>query len=47
MKAGYREGSEVAEKFEEAMRIVFRTPKPKKKQTKAATSRKPKQPDKG
>jgi len=46
MKPEYREGPEVAEKFEEAMRIVFRTPSPKKKQPKAATSRKPKQSDK-
>jgi hypothetical protein len=46
MKPEYREGPEVAGRFEEAMRIVFRTPKPGKKQPKAATSRKPKQPDK-
>jgi hypothetical protein len=46
MKPEYREGPEVAEKFEEAMRIILRTPKPNKKEPKTATSRKPKQPDK-
>jgi hypothetical protein len=42
MKPEYREGLEVAEKFEEAMKLLFRTPKPKikRKQPKAATSRK-------
>jgi hypothetical protein len=37
MKPEYREGPEVAEKFEEAMKVVFRTPKPeaKKKPTSA------------
>ena len=41
MKPEYREGPEVAEKFEDAMKLLFRTPKPKaKKQPKAATSRK-------
>jgi hypothetical protein len=42
----YREGPEVAEKFEEAMKIIFRTPKPDKKEPKVATSRKSKQSDK-
>jgi hypothetical protein len=48
MKPEYREGPEVAEKFEEAMKILFRTPKPKirKKQPKAATSRKSENRDK-
>jgi hypothetical protein len=46
MKPEYREGPEVAEKFEEAMKLLFRTPKPKKKQPKAATSRKLKNRDK-
>jgi hypothetical protein len=48
MKPEYREGPEVAEKFEEAMKLLFRTPKPKieKKQPKAATSRKSKRSDK-
>ena len=48
MKAEYREGPEVAEKFTEAMKLLFRTPKPKpeKKQLKAATSRKLKNRDK-
>jgi hypothetical protein len=48
MKAEYDEGSEVAEKFEEAMKILFRTPKPEveKKQPKAAISRKSKHSDK-
>ena len=46
MKPEYREGPEVAEKFEEAMKIIFRTPKPKaEKQPKAATSRKSKRSD--
>ncbi len=31
MKPEYREGSEAAEKFEEAMKLLFRTPKPKVK----------------
>jgi hypothetical protein len=44
MKREYAEGQKVVEKFEEAMKILFRTPKPEveKKQPKAATSRKPK-----
>jgi hypothetical protein len=48
MKPEFREGPEVAEKFEEAMKIVFRTPKPKAKreQPKVATSRKLKNRDK-
>jgi len=49
MKPEYREGPKVAEKFEEAMKLLFRTPKPKteKKQPKvAATSRKSKTRDK-
>jgi len=47
MKPTYREGPEVAEKFEEAMKLLFRTPKPKKQQPKkAATSRKSKNRDK-
>ena len=48
VKPEYREGPEVAEKFEEAMKILFRTPKPKvkKQQPKAATSRKLKNRDK-
>jgi hypothetical protein len=29
MKPEYRKGPEVAEKFEEAMKTLFRTPKPK------------------
>src|SRR6266852_1870911 len=47
-KPEYRQGPEVAEKFEEAMKLLFRTPKPKikKKQPKAATSRKLKNSDK-
>jgi hypothetical protein len=45
MKAEYREGPEVAEKFEKAMKIVFRTPKPKAK--KHPTSRKSESRDKG
>lgn len=47
MKPEYREGPEVAERFEQAMKLLFRTPKPrtKKKQPKAATSRKPKRSD--
>jgi hypothetical protein len=28
MKPEYRQGSEVAEKFEEAMKLLFQTPKP-------------------
>jgi hypothetical protein len=48
MKPEYREGPEAAEKFEEAMKLLFRTPKPrtKKKRPKAATSRKLKNRDK-
>jgi hypothetical protein len=46
MKPQYRQGPEVAEKFEKAMKILFRTPKPDNKQLKVATSRKPKSPDK-
>ena len=43
----YAEGPEVAEKFEEAMKIVFRTSKPKeRKQPKAATERKIEKADK-
>jgi hypothetical protein len=47
MKPQYDEGREVAGRFEEAMKLLFQTPKPevdrKEKQTrKAATSRKPK-----
>ena len=47
-KAQYTEGKEVAEKFEEAMKMLFRTPKPavEKIQPKAATSRKSKTRDK-
>jgi hypothetical protein len=47
-KPEYREGPEVAEKFEEAMRLLFRTPKPtaNKKQPKAATSHKSNDADK-
>ena len=43
MKAEYTEGSEVAEKFEKAMKILFCTPKPEidRKRPKKATSRKP------
>jgi hypothetical protein len=46
MKPEYREGPEVAEKFEEAMKILFRTPKPKVKKKQDATSRKSKKRDK-
>jgi hypothetical protein len=48
MKPEYREGVEAAEKFEEAIKTLFRTPKPKieRKQPKAATSRKLKNRDK-
>jgi hypothetical protein len=49
MKAEYREGQEVADKFEEAMKLLFRTPKPdvkEKQPKKAATSRKSKASDK-
>jgi hypothetical protein len=45
MKPEYRKGPEVAKKFEEAMKIIFRTPKPEKKQN--TTSRKSKNRDKG
>jgi hypothetical protein len=44
MKPEYREGPEVAEKFEEAMKIIFRTPKPKAK--KESTSQKSERRDK-
>jgi hypothetical protein len=38
----YQEGREIAEKFEEAMKLLLRTPKPEidRKQPKQATSRK-------
>ena len=41
MKVKYNEGSEVAAKFEEAMKTLLRTPKPEidRKQPKKATSR--------
>jgi hypothetical protein len=41
MKPEYREGPEVAKKFEKAMKLLFQTPKPKeRKQPKAASERK-------
>jgi hypothetical protein len=51
MKAKYAEGPEVTEKFEQAMKLLFRTPKlevePKEKRTpKAASVRKTKRSDK-
>jgi hypothetical protein len=50
MKPEYREGKEVAEKFEEAMKILFQTPKPeidrKEKRTPAPSVRKTKDADK-
>jgi hypothetical protein len=49
MKPEYtEEGPEVAEKFKDAMKLLFRTPKPmaEKKQPKIATSRKSKNRDK-
>ena len=50
MKPEYAEGSEVAEKFEQAMKLLFQTPKseaePKKERTpKAASVRKTKRTD--
>jgi hypothetical protein len=44
----YKEGREVAEKFEEAMKLIFRSPKPEieRKQTKKSASlKKPKKSD--
>jgi hypothetical protein len=44
----YKEGPEVAERFEEAMKTLFRTPKPEaeeKRPKKAASPRKPKKSD--
>jgi hypothetical protein len=46
MKAEYEEGPEVAEKFKEAVKIIFRTPKPKSDNKQATTSRKSKVRDK-
>jgi len=50
MTAQYREGPEAKEKFEQAMRTVFQTPKPKKlkktQQSKPPTFRKTKRADK-
>jgi hypothetical protein len=48
MKREYREGLEVAEDFEEAMRTLLRSPKPEidRKQPKAATSKKQPKSDK-
>ena len=44
-KHEYAEGQQIAEKFEEAMKILFQTPKleVEKKQPKATASRKPKE----
>jgi len=39
IKPEYREGPEMAEKFEEAMKILLRTPKLKKKKPKIAPSK--------
>jgi hypothetical protein len=52
MKKQYQQGHEVAEKFEKAMKILFRTPKPeidrKEKRTPRKSSvRKTKHSDKG
>jgi hypothetical protein len=41
MKAKYIEGPEVAAKFEEAMKILFQTPKMEVEKKKENTSRKP------
>jgi hypothetical protein len=50
MKATYSKGPEVAEKFEEAMKILFQTPKseaePKKQRTPASSVRKTEDTDK-
>jgi hypothetical protein len=48
MKPEYQVGPEVAEKFEEAVKLLLHTPKPEidRKQPKAATSRKSKNRDK-
>ncbi len=46
-RAKFAEGSEIAEKFEEAMKILFRTPKSEKEQrTPAPSVRKTKPSDK-
>jgi hypothetical protein len=44
MKPEYREGPEVAKNFDEAMKILLRSPKPdiQRKQPKATSSKKPK-----
>jgi len=44
--AAYHEGPEAKERFEQAMRAAFQTPKPKKQKAKPATSRKTKRSDK-
>jgi hypothetical protein len=48
MAAQYREGPEAKERFEQAMRAAFQTPKPKlkKQKSKPATFRKTKRSDK-
>jgi len=48
MAPEYREGPEAKERFEQAMRAAFQTPKPKRKKqkTKPATFRKTKRSDK-
>jgi hypothetical protein len=50
MKPEYAEGPEVSEKFKQAMKILFRTPKPeaepKKQRTPASSVRKTEQADK-
>jgi hypothetical protein len=49
MKTEYNEGREVAEKFEQAMKLLFQTPKPeaepKKQRTPASSVRKTKSSD--
>jgi len=48
MEKEYREGPEAKERFEQAMRTAFQTPKPKRKKQKpkTATFRKTKRSDK-
>lgn len=48
MKHEYIEGPEAAEKFEEAMKLIFRSPKPeidRKQIRKSASPKKPKKSD--
>jgi hypothetical protein len=46
MKPEYREGPEVADKFEEAMKLLFRTPKSETEEKRPKKNASPKKPQK-